>query len=452
MWTRRALAGLVAAGAASAASAAIAGPPSRRAEVEALRRFAETTHPRGRDAAADPRWREGWEQLARQADSLGDGPYAVSIWRLLGWFEDGHTTLLPVEFLPETPAPLRSGSFGYALPLQLRAFDDGLYVVAARNEAAALNGARVMALNGVSDVGLMRRLAEVWTGSPAWRHRWAGLLAGCGMLEGLGVTRGAVDAPVTVEALGRSGALSVAVTPRIDGRKDRVALSRPRSRQEAWAAEAGRGNYLRALPDRDALYVSIDGMEDMDGMSFADLTRGVFAAMEAPGVRRLVIDLRRNGGGDNFLGEALRRRIARSAFNRPGGLYVLVSPQTFSAAQNLANRLERETFAVFVGGPTGGSPNHYGDARTLTGEATGLTAMVSTIPWFDSYPMDRRPWILPDLPVADRFADWVAGHDPALELALAHRPEGETDDLSPSRVFYYARPSQKGDWTPFWRA
>ncbi|MBK6490948.1 MAG: hypothetical protein IPF97_04295 [Sphingomonadales bacterium] len=55
---------------------------------------------------------------------------------------------------------------------------------------------------------------------------------------------------------------------------------------------------------------------------------------------------------------------------RWGGLYLLIGPQTFSAAQNLANRLERETLAIFVGTPTGGAPNHYGDA-TLFVEKPG---------------------------------------------------------------------------------
>jgi C-terminal processing protease CtpA/Prc len=174
--------------------------------------------------------------------------------------------------------------------------------------------------------------------------------------------------------------------------------------------------------------------------------------MAAPGIERLVVDLRRNGGGDNYLAEALRKRIARSGFNRPGGLYVLTGPRTFSAAQNCATRLERETFATFVGEPTGGAPNHYGDATLFTGAITGISALVSTLAWFDSYPQDRRPWILPDLPVNDTFADWRAGRDPALQTALTHQGTAAADELEPSRIFYFGRESQKRDWRPFWRA
>lgn len=456
MWTRRAFTGLVTVGAAMAASnvTAQSARPSRKSEADTIRRFAETTHPRGREAAADAAWRTHWDGLAGTVDTLNDGLYLAGLRRGLAWFRDGHTNLLPFEFLPAVPAAMKAGAFGVSAGLRVRAFDDGLWVTEARDAATPLNGARIVSINGVSDVELMRRLVDGWAGNnPAWGHRWASLLtSSAGTLQGLGVIGDAFDTPLTVEALKDGRTLRARLPLRADGNQGRAPLSRTLTPRETWAAEAKVGNYIRALPDRKAIYVSIDDMDDVEGMTFLDLSRQVFAAMEDPAVDRLVLDLRRNGGGNNFLGEGLRKHVERSRFNRPGGLYVLTAPETFSAAQNLANRLERETFALFVGGPTGGAPNHYGDASLHTGATTGVVAMVSTIPWFDSYPMDARPWILPDLPVAEAFADWAAGRDSALELALTHAGEGEAKDLTRARVFYYERPSQKTDWKPFWRS
>lgn len=456
MWTRRAFAGLVAAGAASAVSSAYArtARPSRTGEADAIRRFAETTHPRGREAAADTAWRSHWDGLAGTVDTLNDGLYLAGLRRGLGWFRDGHTTLLPFEFLPAVPDAMKDGAYGVSAGLRVRAFDDGLWVTEAKDAATPLNGARIVSINGVSDVELMRRHADGWAGNnPAWAHRWASLLtSSAGTLQGLTVIGDAFGAPLAVEALKDGRPVRASLPPRAGGNQGRAPLARTVTPRETWAAEATVGNYVRPLPDRKAIYVSIDDMDDVDGMTFLDLSRAAFAAMDDPAFERIVIDLRRNGGGNNFLGEGLRKHVERSRFNRPGGLYVLTAPETFSAAQNLANRLERETFALFVGGPTGGAPNHYGDASLHTGATTGVVAMVSTIPWFDSYPMDQRPWILPDLPVAETFADWAAGRDPTLELALSHAGEGEARDLTRARVFYYERPSQKADWKPFWRS
>ncbi len=143
-------------------------------------------------------------------------------------------------------------------------------------------------------------------------------------------------------------------------------LERHRTPREDWAEAAGGGNYVRVLDD-GVCYLSLDDMDDLEGKTFEALTREVFAQLERTDTHRLIVDLRRNGGGNNYFGEALRKGIGHSHINRPGGLYVLIGPQTFSAAQNLANRLERETFALFIGEPTGGSPNHYGDAKVTVG-------------------------------------------------------------------------------------
>ena len=449
MIDRRELLGLAAAAAASGTSAAPArmGRSAagwfRASEVRALRKFAEATHPRGREARDDAEWQRRWTRLERDVNRLSDGAYFVQARRALAWFEDGHSTVLPYEYLGKVPSAFASGPFGLHLPWRVRLFDDGAYVVAAQD--AGLLGARIEQVGKLSSARLMRALDATWPGNRAWAHNWAGLvLASPAQLQGLGALTDA-RAPLPVRLSGSQ----VLLHPT----EDTAALSeitRAKSPRELWAQEARRGNYVKMLPDQRVLYLSIDDMDDVEGATFEQLTREAFQAMESPAAERLVIDLRRNGGGNNFLGEPLRKHVEASRFNKPGRLFVMTGPATFSAAQNLANRLERETFAIFVGLPTGLSPNHYGDAKIFTGPVTGLTATVSTLPWFDSYPQDKREWIMPDLLVPATFADWRAGRDPVIDAALTEKFVGVPDDLSPDRVFYYARGSQKQDWKPFW--
>lgn len=47
--------------------------------------------------------------------------------------------------------------------------------------------------------------------------------------------------------------------------------------------------------------------------------------------------------------------------NQRGKLFVIVGRQTFSAAMNGAAEIERHTNAIFVGEPTGSSPNFVGE-------------------------------------------------------------------------------------------
>ena len=423
---------------------------SRSAEVRALRLFAEHTHPRGREARDDATWQARWTKLQRNADRLSDGAYFVEARRALAWFEDGHTTVLPFEFIGKIPPAFAAGAFGLHLPWKVRVFDDGAYVTAIHPEHRPALGLRVKRVGMLDTRTLIGRFSDSWPGNRAWTQNWAGsLFAAPGQLQGLeALSNPAAIVPVIVSGPAEETAFGF-----LPGRAEPsglVELDRRKTVRETWAEDMKRGNYVKLLPDRRALYLSIDDMDDVEGMTFEQLTRDTFAAMDSGAADRLIIDLRRNGGGNNFFGEPLRKHIERSAFNQPGRLFVLIGPATFSAAQNFANRLERETFAIFVGSPTGLSPNHYGDAKIFTGAATGLTAMVSTLAWFDSYPQDKREWIMPDLLVPATFADWRAGRDPALESALSNKIVGLADDLSRDRIFYYARASQKKDWKPFW--
>jgi hypothetical protein len=411
-------------------------------DVRMFRRFCEATHPRGPAMVNDAAWDTGWNALAEEADSLSYPHFVVRVLGALAQFRDGHSTIWI--------GTVSAGGFDLKLPLGARAFYDGLYVTSAKGDATPLLGARITRVGNVEAGELLSRMHAIWpANNPAWTHHDAGIALLPAMLCGLGVIE-TPETAVRIEAAPPTGHVVHATLHGLtDGAANRAQFVRPQLRQEALAANAGSGNYLKQLDH--ALYVSFDDLTVSveEGAAF---TRSIFEAMGNPEARRLVIDLRRNGGGNNFLAEALRHGIERSSFNRPGGLYVLIGPQTFSAAQNLANRLEREIFAIFVGEPTGSAPNHYGDARDLIGPATNLTIHVSTLPWFDSLPQDRRQWIFPDLLSPARFADFAAGRDPALDLALTHADEAQANELTRERVFYFGRPSQSGVWTPFWLA
>jgi hypothetical protein len=424
--------------AAPAALAAAPVPALRRAEARRLQRYAETTHPRGWEAAKDPAWRSGWDRLAAEADDLPTEAWVMGLMARLAWFRDGHTTIYPFM--------VKLRVFDLNLPITVSPFFDGLYATAAKAEGAALLGGRIVRIDGVAVEQVLRAFAAAWpANNAAGAYHHAGLALKPAVLRGARLAGlAAASAPVTMEAEVDGSVVKVVLTPRPDGGDGLMALSRKRWPVESWRP-GDQANFVRA--DGKVLVIAFDRLSDKRDSILA-FVRDAFAAMEAPGIERVVLDLRRNEGGSNFMGEGLRRHLERSRFNRPGGLYVLTGGKTFSAAQNLTTRLERETWAVFVGEPSGGAPNHYGDAMPF--QADGFPAYVSTLPWFDSDPLDKRIWTMPDVLVPLRFADWAAGRDAAMEAALAHIDNRTLDDLSEARTMYFDRPSQKTEWKPFW--
>ena len=286
----------------------------------------------------------------------------------------------------------------------------------------------------------MATYARSWPAeNPAWAHNWAAHVASSlGALQGLGVAAGPVTAPLEFHGVFADGReASARLTAHIDDGGNRTTIEHTDTLVAQLKAKAGVGNFAEVLADGKTLYVSIDEMADVEGLSFGKFTDAVLAHAKPEQIRRIVIDLRRNGGGDNYLAEPLRHELGRSRFNRPGGICVLIGPATFSAAQNFANRIERECFATYVGEPTGSAPNLVGDSAFFVGKATGITAMVAKLRWFDGGPDDKRRWIFPDVLVPSLFSDWVAGRDPALDAALAVTPDAE--DAFASRIRYFDR-------------
>lgn len=101
-------------------------------------------------------------------------------------------------------------------------------------------------------------------------------------------------------------------------------------------------------------------------------------------------------------------------------MFVVTSPTTFSAAEITAERLESFTNAMFVGQPTGGSPNAYGELRRLSLPNSGITVRYSAYYYMASSSTDLRPTIMPDLRAQLSWQDYLDGRDPAIESILQY--------------------------------
>lgn len=97
----------------------------------------------------------------------------------------------------------------------------------------------------------------------------------------------------------------------------------------------------------------------------------------------------------------------------PGSVIALIGRRTYSAASMFAVDLEQHTHAVFVGEPTAGAPNGYGDPRKVVLPESGRTLSVSALYWQLSHPRDKRDSIPPHLSVPPTPAG-----DPARAVAL----------------------------------
>jgi hypothetical protein len=152
---------------------------------------------------------------------------------------------------------------------------------------------------------------------------------------------------------------------------------------------------------------------------FRERTATLARLLDDSHARRLVIDLRRNEGGDfdRFRRILLPMIKAHAAINRKGGLFVIIGPGTFSAATVNALDLRNEANAILVGSPTGMRPNHYGENGEFRLPNSGLRVSYST--QFHRLAADTDLAVVPDRHIEPTWAEFHVGRDPVMEWILS---------------------------------
>lgn len=364
-----------------------------------------TSHPRGNQADFLPVWSEAVDAARAALPGETPGERLLRLHRLIALLEDGHSNIVPF-YLP-------TAGFERQLPLRFYDFADGLFITATSEALSDLAGARILSIGDVPVADVMADIGTlIGADNPQWARNWAVIalryqayLAAFGWADGETV-RLRLEMPEGGIQILRIAFTEDAATP-VSART----INPDRFRTDR--------NYdFTLVDDRKTVLMIYNAVADRDDESLAAFAERLFDLIEARGIDRLIIDMRDNGGGNNYLNQPFLHRMIGSRVNRPGGLFILTGRQTFSAAMNFSTRAERHTQALLVGEATGGAPNHYGDPAVMILPGTGLPVLTSTLFWQDSAPDDDRRALYPDLSVPERFTDWQSDHDAALAAAL----------------------------------
>ncbi len=379
---------------------------------------------------SEPEWQALIDALDADIPNLSDAEIVVRMAAIIVAIGDGHTRLtlprrqpvlgLRVGHTP-TPDPNDPALRFDRLPVSFYAFEEGLYITESTREHADLLGARVMAFEDTPADQAMEMITPVVhrDNDQGLKDMAADRLAIPEVLHAIGITHQSDKATLTVHD--RTGEdRQVTLVPIGDG-----AVTWQRHVAEPpFALSHGAEKFWHAwLNDGEVLYIHLYEVYDDDERMLVAWFAGMLSEAAARGTQRLIIDLRRNYGGDSSNNRGLVMALKDIGdFDTRGNTYVLIGRSTFSAAQNLVNDLEQWTRAIFVGEPTGTRPGSYGDSRKIRLEHSGLTVRVSTRYHADWLGQANRSASLPDVPVPVRAGDWLAGRDAALAMALDHEP------------------------------
>ncbi len=380
---------------------------------------------------AEPDFDAAVRQLAGAVPELSDAQLIAGLLRLLRTLGDGHAFVAPAE---------ADRDLNRILPVKFYQFTEGLFVTAAAPEHRSLLGTQVLAVGGHPVDEVMAALEPLISRDNDQQVAWLGpeVLPWAPMLHALGLTPDPAAVPLTVRPPdGPASQVTVAaVAAPVPRLYPTVAPSAAPNRpgQPGWVSLADTRPgplplYLRHWDDlywfeylaaEHLVYFQLNGVGDAPSESLAAFCDRLFAFLAGHPDAALVIDLRWNGGGNTGLAQPLLHHlIACPATSRRGGLFVIIGRGTFSAAQNTATAIERETEAIFVGEPTGSQPNFIGETSPFELPWSKTVVNVSDLYWQTAWPLDDRPWIAPEIYVPPTFAAYRDNRDPALAAIMA---------------------------------
>ncbi|HEV7647190.1 MAG TPA: hypothetical protein VGP26_03435 [Actinophytocola sp.] len=388
-----------------------------RVLVREVKRRRPVPWPEGRAARLD----HEADLLGQAVPDLTDAQVAAGMMRLLPLLDDGHAYL---------EAPSGDAALSRALPLQFYLFAEGVFVVSAEPAYAALLGARVLAFDGTPIEDVLHAVDAVICQDAANDYRSAELAADWLRKTPILHALGAVDDPAAVRLRTDAGEFAVDASAGNVRRVKHFPVSAtmrqfhdPRT-APLYLRHADTPYWFEVLAEHRTMYCQINAIADDPEEPLAAFARRLVATIERHRLVRLVVDLRWNRGGNTFLAAPLLKCVLGcAAFDRPGGLVLVIGRRTFSAAGNFAQHLQ--WFAgpalTIIGEPSGSSARFIGETVPFDLPYSRLKCNISNLFWQGMTPLDRRGWIPPDIHLPPTFAAYSQNRDPVMDAALACR-------------------------------
>lgn len=345
-----------------------------------------------------------WQQLKELEEAvpgLSDSQIVVEMMRIVASVGDAHTGL----------SAWNTGAL-HGVPIDLRWYSDGLYVRGIGEEYPAGIGRRVVKIGALDAEQVYTRLLplisyenELWA-----RLQSSNLFHIYEVLEAVGAVDGGDPVTLTLED-GPGEEFSMDISPLENG--EMVDFLNAEEFPAYYKSKPELPFWFEYREITKTLYFRYSACVDLTG--FRSTMQELWELVEQQPVERLVVDLRGNGGGNSLQFERyfLPRLRKHPQLDDPERLFVLIDRGTFSSASDNAAQMRMSSRATFIGEPTGGSPNGYGEVRRFRLPNSQVQVSYST-KYFKNMDTDLTT-IEPDIQVDMPAQAVFSGRDPLLE-------------------------------------
>ncbi|WP_294370874.1 S41 family peptidase [uncultured Clostridium sp.] len=348
------------------------------------------------------------DELKNNVSKLNDEEVVAGIYKIVADVSDAHTKAYR--------------NYEKRYPLQFYYFNNDIYLINTTEEYSEAMNCRLKKINGID----IYKVEELLTPLIAKENEWnikkmlPSLLMRPDILKGVNISNNAEDSVFTfenfnneefdikinsVDLSSEDNSVSWIVT---DNGDETIPLYRQNSEMSYW---------YKYIEEKETLYFKYNSCtNDEDCGNIEDIIEQILEFIDENNVDKLVIDMRNNSGGsDGYLNPFIDGLKERN-INTSNRLFVVIGRQTFSAAIIDACLLKEGTNAFFIGEPTSGKPNHYGQVShfKLPNSRIDIAYSTKRCTLFS----DEGDAFIPDKEIDISIDDYINKEDPIMNYIL----------------------------------
>lgn len=396
-------------------------------DLEYAKSYLEIIHPHLFDFVSEEEFNKDFDFLFNNWKNLDDADIVTRITEIFVKIKDGHTGVNYFSSNKNIKGVL------HYYPVWLYKFSDGYFVLYAKNEYKELVGKKILKLGNLEINDAIKQIMRLQVGDNEWgKIQYIPLIQE--FLQYTGVMNNETNELVIQYENNKEKIIEFkiekpesfkdfyfaskvfpqkdsAVYAMNDGCKKPLPLYLSRLNESGYS---GNNYWYNWLPEQETIYLQISNNMDKPNDPFAAFCIRMFHDLDSLKAKKLIVDVRLNGGGNHFEMPLLKGIIARPNIDSQGNLFLITSRRTISASEHLTTQMEIYTNVIIVGEPTAARPNMAGSITRFTLPNSGLDCFTAKEYTQDSEFSDFRLTTKPHIYSLLSSNDYKNNDDPVL--------------------------------------
>jgi hypothetical protein len=361
----------------------------------------------------------------------------VEISRAVASTQNAHTRL----YLLRNRTELRR------LPIRVWWMNDGLYVVKSTAQYQDLLSCKVLKIGTHDPTYVREQVGELFAGNEAWTdYKSTYYMTSPEILKGLNLISDMENPEFTFQCGNKIVTKSITplplakktspteawwdLTPEWKPDQEQWVHSLNNKKLPVYLQNPGQQYWFQLIPTEHALYFQYNRSQNMpEGKSLADFAPSLLNTLNDQSIKKLIVDLRFNTGGDLGIARDLMDNLKKSVIEKKIPVYVVIGRSTFSAG--ISHAAQWKGNATFVGESCGDGLDTFSEGGNVILPNSKLAVHYAN--GFHGYSKkeypEKQPFFLdmnvdnvdPDINVKLSASDYFAGKDPTLDAIFYHK-------------------------------